>query len=152
MYVFSSNVTWTEARRGKLACGNGFKATFSASPEFQGETGTLTAEDAFVASINMSFTLAFLKLAETEKVELREFDCSCNGIMDRVMPRMAFKRIVLHPRAVVASDEDVPKVERCMDLADKYAVVRNSVKPKVVLEYKIELDKRKAPLKAEQSG
>ena len=144
MYVYSSKVVWTEGHRGKLACGNGFKAPFSPPPEFSGEPGTLTPEDAFVAAINMSFTLAFLKFAEKEKVCLTEFECSCNGIMDRVMPRMAFKRIVLHPRAVVASDEDVPKVERCMDLADKYAVVRNSVKPKVVLEFKIEIDKKKA--------
>ena len=144
MYVYSSKVVWTEGHRGKLACGNGFKAAFSPPPEFSGEPGTLTPEDAFVASINMSFTLAFLRFSEKEKVRLCEFECSCNGIMDRVMPRMAFKRIVLHPRAVVASDEDVPAVERCMDLADKYAVVRNSVKPKVVLEFKIEIDKKKA--------
>lgn len=150
MYVYSSKVAWTEGRHGKLSCGNGFKAPFSAPPEFQGEVGTLTAEDAFVAAINMSFTMAFLKFAEKEKVVLCEFECNCNGIMDRVMPRMAFKRIVLHPRAVVGSDEDIPKVERCMDLADKYAVVRNSVKPKVVLEFKIEVDKkRSAERKAE---
>ncbi len=144
MYVYSSQAVWTGDHRGRLACGNGFKAVFSPPPEFQGESGTLTAEDAFVASINMSFSLAFLRFCEKEKVRLCEFECSCNGIMDRVMPRMAFKRIVLHPRAVVASDEDVPAVERCMDLADKYAVVRNSVKPKVVLEYKIEIDKKGA--------
>jgi len=149
LYVYSSKVVWTEGHRGKLACGNGFKAAFSPPPEFQGESGMLTPEDAFVASINMSFTIAFLRFAEKEKVNLCEYECNCNGIMDRIMPRMAFKRIVLHPRAVVASDADVPAVERCMDLADKYAVVRNSVKPKVVLEYKIELDKRKAPAKAE---
>jgi len=151
LYVYSSKVVWTEGHRGKLACGNGFKAAFSPPPEFQGESGMLTAEDAFVASINMSFTIAFLRFAEKEKVNLCEYECNCNGIMDRVMPRMAFKRIVLHPRAVVASDADVPAVERCMDLADKYAVVRNSVKPKVVLEYKIELDKRKAAAKADMT-
>ena len=144
MYVYSSKVVWTEGHRGKLACGNGFKAPFSPPPEFSGESGTLTPEDAFVAAINMSFMLAFLKFAEKEKVRICEFECNCNGIMDRVMPRMAFKRIVLHPRVMVASDADVPAVERCMDLADKYAVVRNSVKPKVVLEYKIELDKKRA--------
>lgn len=144
MYVYSSKVVWTEGHRGKLACGNGFKAPFSPPPEFQGESGTLTPEDAFVAAINMSFTLSFLKFAEKEKVRLCEFECNCNGIMDRVMPRMAFKRIVLHPRVVVASDDEVLAVERCMDLADKYAVVRNSVKPKVVLEYKIEIDKKGA--------
>jgi len=144
VYVYSSKVVWAGGRRGKLTCGNGFRALFSPPPEFQGEAGTLTAEDAFVASVNMSFTLTFLKLAEQEKLDLRAFECNCNGIMDRVMPRMAFKRIVLHPRVMVASDADVPAVERCMDLADKYAVVRNSVKPKVVLEYKIELDKKRA--------
>ena len=144
MYVYSSQAVWTGGNRGRLACGNGFKAVFSPPPEFSGESGTLTAEDAFVAAINMSFSLSFLRFCEKEKVHLCEFECSCNGIMDRVVPRMAFKRIVLHPRAVVASDGDVAAVERCMDLADKYAVVRNSVKPKVVLEYKIELEKKGA--------
>jgi organic hydroperoxide reductase OsmC/OhrA len=145
VYVYSSKVVWTEGRRGKLTCGNGFKAGFSPPPEFQGEPGPLTPEDAFVASVNMSFTLSFLKFAEQEKLDLRAFECNCNGIMDRVTPQMAFKRLVIHPRAVVGSDEDIPKAERCMDLAEKFSSVRNSVRPKVVLEYKMEIDKKKAP-------
>lgn len=143
VYVYSSKVVWAGGRRGKLTCGNGFRAVFSPPPEFQGESGTLTAEDAFVASVNMSFALTFLKLAEQEKLDLRAFECNCNGIMDRVAPQMVFKRIVLHPRAVVGSDEDVPKAEKCMDLAEKLSPVRNSVKPKVVVEFKMELDKKK---------
>ena len=142
MYVYSSRVTWSEGRRGRVACGNGFKGTFSSSPEFQGETGTLTPEDAFVAAVAMSFTLAFLRFAEKEQVGLRAFECSCNGIMDRMMPRVAFKRVVIHPRAVVASDGDVPKVERCLELAEKHSAVVNSVRAKVVMEYKVELERR----------
>ena len=153
MYVYSSKVVWTEGRRGKLTCGNGFKAVFSAPPEFQGEAGPLTPEDAFVASVNMSFTLMFLKVAEQEKLDIRAFECNCNGIMDRVAPQMAFKRIVLHPRAVLGSDEDIPKAERCMDLAEKLSPVRNSVKPKVVLEFKMEIDKKRSPdRKAREPG
>jgi organic hydroperoxide reductase OsmC/OhrA len=143
LYVYSSKVVWTGGRRGKLTCGNGFKAIFSPPPEFQGEAGPLTPEDSFVASVNMSFALTFLKIAEQEKLDLRAFECNCNGIMDRVAPQMMFKRIVLHPRAVVGSDDDIPKAERCMDLAEKLSPVRNSVKPKVVVEFKMELDRKK---------
>ncbi|MGQ9582588.1 MAG: OsmC family protein [Thermoplasmatota archaeon] len=142
MYVYSSRVTWTEGRRGRVVCGNGFKSGFSPPPEFHGEPGTLTPEDALVAAVGMSFTVAFLRFAEKEKVALRAFECSCNGIMDRTMPRLAFKRVVIHPRAVVASDEDVPKVERCMEMAEKNCPVVNSLRPKVVVEYKVELERK----------
>jgi organic hydroperoxide reductase OsmC/OhrA len=152
MYVYSSKVVWTEGRRGKLTCGNGFKAVFSPPPEFQGESGPLTPEDALVASVNMSFATSFLRFAEQERVDLRGFECSCNGIMDRLAPQMAFKRIVLHPRAVLGSDEDVPKAERCMDLAEKFSPVRNSVRPKVVLEYKLEVDHKKGPERKDKAA
>jgi organic hydroperoxide reductase OsmC/OhrA len=142
LYVYSSKVVWTEARKGKLTCGNGLKTAFSSPPEFQGEAGVITPEDAFVSSVNMSFMLTFLKFAEKEKIVMRAFECNCNGIMDRLVPRIMFKRLVLHPKVTVASDEDIPKVERCMELADKNSVVGNSVKPKIVLEYKIEIDKK----------
>ena len=149
MYVYSSKIVWTEGKKGKLTCGNGLKANFSAPPEFQGEAGLITAEDAFVSSVNMSFMIAFLRFSEKEKVVLRGFECNCNGIMERLIPRIMFKRLVLHPKVTVASDEDIPKVERCMEFADKYSVVGNSVKPKIVLEYKIEVEKRdKKPEKA----
>ncbi|MEM2976719.1 MAG: hypothetical protein QXW06_03580, partial [Thermoplasmata archaeon] len=85
--------------------------------------------------------LAFLRFAKKEKLRHRAFESNCNGIIDRTLPRIAFKRVVIHPRVVVASDEDIAKAERCLELAQKHSAVVNSVKPKVVMEYKVELEK-----------
>jgi uncharacterized OsmC-like protein len=91
----------------------------------------------------MSFMETFLRLAEKEKIVIRGYECNCNGIMDRTLPRLSFKRIVVHPKVTVGSDDDIPLVEHCMEEAEKYSVIRNSVKPKVVLEYRIEVKKGK---------
>lgn len=143
IYVYTSKAIWKRGREGTIKCGCGAELDFSLPLEFGGKAGVMTAEDAFVASINMSFATTFFSYAEKEKIDLIEFECDTNGILDRTAPKTMFKRLVIHPKITVGKYEDVEKVSKIVELSQKYSNICNSVKGKVVVEFKVDVQEKK---------
>jgi organic hydroperoxide reductase OsmC/OhrA len=139
VHVYNTKVRLKEGRIGELICGNGHKTDFSSPPEFKGETGLLTAEDALVASVNMSIMQTFLHLLEKKDIEIKGYESDANGILGHRKGNEVIIRIVVHPKILVAPGTDIDAIENALREARKYSIIANSVYATVVLEHKVEL-------------
>jgi organic hydroperoxide reductase OsmC/OhrA len=147
--TYHTTVSWTGEHRGRLACGNGPKMDFSAPPDAHGHAGVLTPEDAFVAAANTCVMMMFLWACERFKIRLLSYECYAEGTKVIELDRTElFTQIVLRPRICVR-DGDETRVHRALQAAQKYSLVANSVKSKIIIEPEILVG---SSLLAEQAG
>jgi organic hydroperoxide reductase OsmC/OhrA len=125
--------------------GNGPEMEFSAPQDAQGHAGVLTPEDAFVAAANTCIMMMFIWAAERFKLRLQSYECRAEGTklieLDRteIFTDLRFWPII----RVATGAEDRPLVEartrRALQAAQKYSLVANSVKSRIVIEPQIEV-------------
>lgn len=143
--TYHTTVTWQGEHWGRVKMGNGPEMDFSAPPEAHGHADVLTPEDAFVAAANTCVMMMFIWAAERFKLDLQSYDCYTEGQKLIELDRTEiFTDLVFRPRIVVkaneASQERVRKqVLRALESAQKYSLVANSVKSKIVIEPSIEV-------------
>jgi organic hydroperoxide reductase OsmC/OhrA len=141
--LYTADVVWESAHRGRVVMGNGSALTFSAPPDAHGEAGVLTPEDAFVAAVNTCIMLMFLWSAERLRLKLLSYECAGEGVKRVEIDRTeTFTRVTLRPRVrLAAGDETTAAVQartrRAFQSAKKYSLIANSVKSEVVIEPEI---------------
>jgi organic hydroperoxide reductase OsmC/OhrA len=138
VHVYNTKVRMKDGRVGELVCGNGHKADFSAPPEFKGNAGVFTAEDALVASVNMSIMQTFLHLTEKKNIKIRAYEADANGILGHRKGNECLIRIVVHPKITVDPGTDIDVIELCLNEARKYSIIVNSIHATIVVEHKME--------------
>jgi len=143
--TYHTSVIWKGKHWGHLTMGNGPQMMFSAPPDAHGHAGVLTPEDAFVAAANTCIMMMFIWAAERFKLDLQSYECPAEGTKLIELDRTEiFTDLVLRPSIVVrANSEDGERVrkrvERALESAQKYSLVANSVKSKVVVDPIIEV-------------
>jgi organic hydroperoxide reductase OsmC/OhrA len=144
--IYETTVTWTGGHDGHVRMGNGPEMDFSAPPQSQGRAGVLTPEDAFVGAVNTCVMLMFIWAAERFRLDLASYECRAEGTKLIELDRTEiFTQVVLKPRIVVRAGNELPKavekrVRRGLEAAQKFSLVANSVKSKVVIEPEILID------------
>ncbi len=143
--LFETIVTWSGGHRGRLKLGNGPEMDFSAPPAAHGEAGVLTPEDAFVGAVNTCVMLMFIWAAERFRLDLASYECRAEGTKIIELDRTEiFTQVVLRPRVVVRAGSDAveaveKRVRRAIGSAQKFSLVANSVKSKVIVEPEIKI-------------
>jgi len=138
--TYHTDVRWTGEHWGQLALGNGPEMKFSAPPDAQGHAGVLTPEDAFVAAANTCVMLMFIWAAERFKLNLLSYECHTEGTKLIELDRTElFTRLDFHPVIRVqcgAGEKNAVEVRirRALRAAQKYSLVANSVKSKIVID------------------
>ncbi|MDP2899644.1 MAG: OsmC family protein [Candidatus Bathyarchaeota archaeon] len=113
---------------------NGPVLPFSAPVDAHGVEGVLTPEDAFVASLNTCYMLMFIWSVERLKIDLVSYACEAEGHVEEFLDRTStFDKVTLRPR-IVARGCGEERVRRALELAEKYSLVRQSIKAEIVLE------------------
>ena len=131
--IYTTTVYWEGEHWGKITMGNGPEMKFSAPPDAHGHENVLTPEDAFVGSLNTCYMMMFLWACERFKVELINYSCSAKGEKVIFLDRTErFVTITLMPRIEVkkATRE---KIEKLLKIAEKYSLVANSIKSKLII-------------------
>jgi len=142
MATYTTTVVWTGGHNGRLTCGNGHEADFSAPPSLLGMAGVLTPEDAFVAAVNTCFQMMFLWAAERFKLGLVSYRCQAEGHVKEFLDQTSiFERVVLRPEIVVR-DADERRVRVALQAARRYSLIAESVKSEIVIEPLIQIQKR----------
>jgi organic hydroperoxide reductase OsmC/OhrA len=143
--TYHTTVTWRGDHWGHLTMGNGPQMMFSAPPDAQGHAGVLTPEDAFVAAANTCIMMMFIWATERFKLDLQSYECAAEGTKLVELDRTEiFTDLVLRPRIVVRAKGEAPervckRVERALESAQKYSLVANSVKSRIVVDPTIEV-------------
>ncbi len=143
--TYHTSVTWKGEHWGRLRLGNGPEMEFSAPPDTHGHAGVLTPEDAFVAAVNTCIMMMFIWTAERFKLDLVSYECRAEGTKLIELDRTEiFTDVLLCPKIAVrcelAQKEITGKrVARALETAQKYSLVANSVKSKILVDPVIEI-------------
>ncbi len=138
-FTYHTTVTWKNEHWGHLVCGNGAAMDFSAPPDAHGHAGVMTPEDAFVAAVNTCVMMMFLWACERFKIPLVAYECFAEGTKVIELDRTElFTQVVLRPQIRVTNC-DQTRIYRALESAQKYSLVANSIKSKIVVEPTIEV-------------
>jgi peroxiredoxin-like protein len=132
---FESEIEWSRNREGQVRGGQLPAISVCAPPEFKGRAGNWTPEHLLVASVNTCLMLTLLAIAENSKINLVSYSATANGKLEKV-PGASYQitEIVVKPRVVVASAEDLRRMPRILEKAKEGCFISNSIKSTVKLE------------------
>jgi len=141
--TYHTSVRWTGEHWGHLVMGNGPEMKFSAPPDAQGHPNVFTPEDAFVAAANTCVMMMFIWAAERFKLRLLSYECRTEGTklieLDRteLFTELRFRPLI-HVDAAGEQPAAIEKrVRRALESAQKYSLVANSIKSRIVVEPEI---------------
>ena len=138
VFYYETEVEWTKEKAGQIKGPTLATITVGAPPEFKGQEGQWTPEHLFVASINTCFMLTFLAIAENSKLPLVSFTSTAKGKLEKVAGSgYQITEIVVKPRIVIASFEDLGRMPRVLEKAKENCFISKSIKSTVRLEPQI---------------
>ncbi len=139
MTYYKTVTEWKSGHMGEVQLSNGPVLPFSAPVAAHGIEGVLTPEDAFVAALNTCYMLMFIWSVERLKIDLVSYTCEAEGHVEEFLDRTStFDSVILRPRIVVRGCSE-ERVNRALELAEKYSLIWQSIKAKVSLEPEIKL-------------
>ncbi|HEU4341503.1 MAG TPA: OsmC family protein [Candidatus Binatia bacterium] len=135
---FETEIRWVSAREGRLEAKGLPPISVDAPPEFKGRGQGWSPEHLLVGSVNSCLMLTFVAIAENSKVPLASFSSAATGKLEKV-ERAGYQitEIVIKPRVVVTSPQDLARVPRMLEKAKENCFVSNSLKSAVKLEPEI---------------
>ncbi|PKL12196.1 MAG: osmotically inducible protein OsmC [Spirochaetae bacterium HGW-Spirochaetae-8] len=139
-HIYRTNVQWSTQRKGKL--GNKGMPTIEVAtpPEFPGgHPGIWSPEHLFVASAEICLMTTFLSIAEKSKLIFKDYLSEAEGHLEKVESAFQITRIIIYPKVVVASEDDVEKALKTLEKAEKYCLISNSMKTEVTIQPKVEV-------------
>lgn len=107
--------------------------SFSAPPEFFGESGRWTPEHFLVASVASCFVSTFSGIAERSRFEFVSFNLDAEGVLSNEEGGWRFTEIKLRPVVTALREEDRERVIRLLEKAEKSCLIARSLQCKVVL-------------------
>jgi organic hydroperoxide reductase OsmC/OhrA len=134
-YVYESEIEWSREKEGTSRGSQVPPIAVGAPPEFKGRAGNWTPEHLFVASVNTCLMLTLLAIAENSKLNLVSYSSTAKGKLEKVSGAgYQITEIVVKPKVVVASEEDVRRMPRILEKAKEGCFISNSIKSAVKLE------------------
>lgn len=132
---YESEVEWIGEKDFRLGGDKLPDIAAGAPPEFKGREGVWSPEHLFVASLNSCYALTLLAIAEFSKIQLISLDCKAKGKLEKVPGSThQITEIVVKPRIVLASANDLTRMPRIVEKAKENCFVSNSIKSKITIE------------------
>jgi organic hydroperoxide reductase OsmC/OhrA len=132
-FTYKTEISWLEERKLLLSSSGKPSLTVATPPEFHGHEGCWSPEDLFVASVNACILTTFLFHAHRKKLDLKTYESAAEGTLENVDGVFMFSTIAVHPKVVVASEDDVEKARELLERAEKGCLISNSAKSKITL-------------------
>ena len=138
VFYYETEIEWTKEKEGQIKRPTLPAVSVGAPPEFKGREGQWTPEHLFAASINTCFMFTFLAIAENSKLPLVSFTSTAKGKLEKVAGSgYQITEIVVKPRIVIASFEDLGRMPRVLEKATENCFISKSIKSTVRLEPQI---------------
>jgi len=134
-YFYESELEWTGDKNLQLEGAQLPAIVGGAPPEFKGRAGNWSPEYLFVASLNSCYILTLLAIAEFSKIQLLTMSSSAKGKLEKVEGgTYQITEIVVRPRVVIASANDLARMPRILEKAKENCFVSNSIKSVIKIE------------------
>jgi len=137
-YFYETEIEWRGDKDLRITSGNLPVIEAVAPPEFQGREGNWSPEHLFVASLNSCYSLTLLVIAEFSKVPIISFSSTAKSKLEKVAgSTYQVTEIVVKPRVVIASANDLARMPRVLEKAKENCFVSNSIKNAIKIEPEI---------------
>jgi peroxiredoxin-like protein len=134
-YFYETEIEWKGKKDLRIASGKLPVIEAGAPPEFKGREGNWSPEHLFVASLNSCYTLTLLAIAEFSKIALVSLSSTARGKLEKVEgSSYQVTEIVVKPRVVIASADDLTRMPRILEKAKENCFVSNSIKSAIKIE------------------
>jgi peroxiredoxin-like protein len=107
--------------------------SFSAPPEFLGESGRWTPEHFLVAAVASCFVSTFSGMAEKSRLKFASFNMDAEGVLGNEDGIWRFIEITLRPVVAILNEVDRDQIIRLLEKAEKSCLIVRSLQCKVVL-------------------
>lgn len=135
IFYYETEVEWKKEKQGQITGASLPAVPVGAPPEFRGREGNWSPEHLFAASLNTCYMLTFLAVAENSKVPLVSFSSTAKGKLEKVAgSNYQVTEIVIKPRVVIASANDLERVPRILEKAKENCFISNSINSKITIE------------------
>ena len=134
-YFYETEIEWQADKHGQVQGSGLAPITTGAPPEFKGRAGDWSPEHLLVASLSSCYMLTFVAIAEFSKIAIVSFSASAKGKLEKVEGgTYQITEIVVKPRVVIASANDLPRMPRILEKAKENCFISNSIKSKIRIE------------------
>ena len=135
IYFYETDIEWKGDRDLRIASGKLPAIAAGAPPEFKGREGQWAPEHLFVASLNSCYMLTLLAIAEFSKIAIVSLSSSAKGKLEKVAgSSYQVTQIVVKPRVVIASVNDLARMPRIFEKAKENCFVSNSIRSTIKIE------------------
>jgi peroxiredoxin-like protein len=107
--------------------------SFSAPPEFLGESGRWTPEHLLVAAVVSCFVSTFSGIAEKSRLEFATFNLDAEGLLRSADGIWRFTEIKLRPVVTILKVEDRDRAMLLLEKAEKSCFIARSLKCETAL-------------------
>lgn len=141
-HSYNVSLQWKKGRIGEMASPElPTKIEVATPPEFdKGVPGIWSPEHLYTASVLSCFMTTFLAIAEYSKLEFSNFNCSAEGILEKVDGKFLMTEITLHPVVTITDEDKTDRALRIMEKSEKACLISNSIKTTVHLDTKVEIE------------
>jgi peroxiredoxin-like protein len=135
-HSYNVSLQWEQDRKGILRSPELPQSIEVATPsDFpKGMPGIWSPEHLFIAAAASCLMTTFFAIAENSKLEYYTFDCTAQGIVDKVEGKFQVTEIVLQPSVTVANESLVEKALRVLDMSERNCLITHSMKTAVKME------------------
>jgi peroxiredoxin-like protein len=102
--------------------------------EFDGPGDAWSPEQLLLGAVEACFVLTFRAIARASKIEFTSLAVEAEGIVDVENGRTRFTEIVLRPRVTLPAGEDLVRVRRALERAERGCLVSASLGTPVRVE------------------
>jgi organic hydroperoxide reductase OsmC/OhrA len=125
---YEVNLVWTGEKTGSLSVDGKPTIVTGVPADFEGEDKYHSPEDLFVASASVCFMNGFVEFTRKMRIEFQGFECRSIGLLEKVGRSFEITRIDIRARVLIADEGIRKKIDRALELADKYCFIGNSMK------------------------
>jgi peroxiredoxin-like protein len=134
VYLYQTDVKWTEQRKGVISCAGKPDVQVATPPEFKGHENIWSPEDLFVASANVCLMTTFLAVAERAGLAFSSYESTAEGRLELVEGKFQFTAITIRPSITLKPGGDAAKAKELIEKAEHNCLISNSMKATVILE------------------
>jgi len=135
---YANSVSWKGERKGLLTAKHRPPLEIATPADFRGHEGIWTPEDLLVASVNSCVMTTFLYYCAKADFKLVDYQSSAEGIAELTAEGLAFTRVVVSPKIVVAPRSARDRAEAAIRRAKDRCLISNSLSCQIAVEPHIE--------------
>jgi organic hydroperoxide reductase OsmC/OhrA len=126
-FTFRTSVSWKSERSGALTANGKPPIQVSAPREFRGNPNEWSAEDLFIAAVEICHMQTFLAYAAEHSVKVVSYTSHANGVLEFIDGDYRFTRIVIFPTIGIPAAGTETAVHGLLREAEKHCLVANSI-------------------------